>query len=405
MSSYTYDKLHSQVVFSVRKFKMADANGVQERAGPSLNDQIVRQIEYYFGDINLPRDKFLQEQIKLEDGWIPLEIMLKFKRLANLTTDADVIVTALEESKLIEVSDDKKKIRRSPDSPLPVLNEERRHELMSRTVYCKGFPRDDTTLDNLLEFFSSYGSVENIQMRSFKEKLTRKVVFKGSVLVIFKTKELAEEFLKEEAVKYNDVELIRKWQSDYLDSKKQECEKNVKKSKKAKKGNQQQTVPPVKELNLPKGAVLHLKGINSDTTREIIRKTLVEEGLDVVFVQYCDGDSEAWVRLQGENSSKEYVEKLKDRKLTLCDTEVEVRCLEGDEEAEFLEKAKNVISRVKEHCDHHRVRKGGKGRCQCKGQGKGKSGFLGKRKKIAEDGGPPNKTKHEDKTEEPAMSD
>jgi hypothetical protein len=24
---------------------MADANGVQERAGPSLNDQIVRQIE------------------------------------------------------------------------------------------------------------------------------------------------------------------------------------------------------------------------------------------------------------------------------------------------------------------------------------------------------------------------
>lgn len=48
---------------------------------------------------------------------------------------------------------------------------------------------------------------------------------------------------------------------------------------------------------------------------------------------------------------------------------------------------------------------GGKGRCQCKGQGKGKSGFLGKRKKIAVGGGPPNKTKHEDKTEEPAMSD
>jgi hypothetical protein len=48
---------------------------------------------------------------------------------------------------------------------------------------------------------------------------------------------------------------------------------------------------------------------------------------------------------------------------------------------------------------------GGKGRGQCKGQGKGKSGFLGKRKKIAMGGGPPNKTKPEDKTEEPAMSD
>jgi hypothetical protein len=48
-------------------------------------------------------------------------------------------------------------------------------------------------------------------MRSFKEKVSRKVVFKGSVFVLFKTKELAEEFLKKEAVKYNDVELIRKW--------------------------------------------------------------------------------------------------------------------------------------------------------------------------------------------------
>jgi lupus La protein len=380
---------------------MADANGVQERAGPSLSDQIVRQIEYYFGDINLPRDKFLQEQIKLEDGWVPLEIMLKFKRLANLTTDADVIVTALEESKLIEVSDDKKKIRRSPDLPLPVMNEERRQVLASRTVYCKGFPRDDTTLDNLLEFFSSYGPIENIQMRSFREKTTKKIVFKGSVFVLFKTKELAEEFLKKEAVKYNDEDLIRKWQSDYHENKKQEFEKNAKKSKKSKQGNQQQTVPTVKELNLPKGAILHLKGTNSDTTREIIKKTLVQEGLDVVFVQFCNGCSEAWVRLQGENSSKEYVEKLEDRKLTLCGAEVEVRCLEGDEEAEFLEKAKNEINKAKEHCEHHRIRKGGRG----KGQGKGKSGFLGKRKQNAAGGGPPNKIKHEDKTEEPAVSD
>jgi len=59
------------------------------------------------------------------------------------------------------------------------------------------------------------------------------------------------------------------------------------------------------ELSLPKGAIMHLKGTNSDTTREMIKKTLVQEGLDVVFVQFCNGGSEAWVRLQGENSSKE----------------------------------------------------------------------------------------------------
>jgi lupus La protein len=51
----------------------------------------------------LPKDKFLQEQVKLEDGWIPLEVMLKFKRLSDLTTDCDVIVAALEVSDLVEV--------------------------------------------------------------------------------------------------------------------------------------------------------------------------------------------------------------------------------------------------------------------------------------------------------------
>jgi len=49
-------------------------------------------------------------------------------------------------------------------------------------------------------------------MRSFREKGTKKIVFKGSVFVLFKTKELAEEFLKKEAVKYKDEELIKKWQ-------------------------------------------------------------------------------------------------------------------------------------------------------------------------------------------------
>ena len=27
-------------------------------------------MEYYFGDFNLPRDKFLQEETKSDDGWV-----------------------------------------------------------------------------------------------------------------------------------------------------------------------------------------------------------------------------------------------------------------------------------------------------------------------------------------------
>jgi hypothetical protein len=48
-------------------------------------------------------------------------------------------------------------------------------------------------------------------MRSYKDKATNEYIFKGSVFVIFKTKELAAKFLKDD-IKYEDAELIRKWQ-------------------------------------------------------------------------------------------------------------------------------------------------------------------------------------------------
>lgn len=44
----------------------------------------VCHLQYYFGDHNLPRDKFLKEQLQLDDGWVPLETMLKFNRYLSL---------------------------------------------------------------------------------------------------------------------------------------------------------------------------------------------------------------------------------------------------------------------------------------------------------------------------------
>lgn len=57
--------------------------------------------------------------------------------------------------------------------------------------------------------------------------------------------------------------------------------------------------------SLPKGAVLHLKGINGETTLENIKETLLQEGMAVAYIKFSKGDEEAWVRLLGENSAKE----------------------------------------------------------------------------------------------------
>lgn len=58
-------------------------------------------------------------------------------RLNRLTTDFNVIVQALSKSKakLMEVSSDKTKIRRSPSRPLPEVTDEYKNDVKNRSVY------------------------------------------------------------------------------------------------------------------------------------------------------------------------------------------------------------------------------------------------------------------------------
>lgn len=63
--------------------------------------------------------------------------LLFFSRLKTLTTESSVIVAALKKSKtgLLEISEDKTKIRRSPDKPLPEMNDEYKDALKHKSVY------------------------------------------------------------------------------------------------------------------------------------------------------------------------------------------------------------------------------------------------------------------------------
>ena len=102
----------------------------------------------------------------VDDGWVTIEVMLKFHRLSQLTKDADVIMNALKKSNsgLMELSDSAQKIRRSTDKPIPEDSDERKQEMKLKTVYCKGFPREGATIDKLLDFFKEYPTVENVKV-------------------------------------------------------------------------------------------------------------------------------------------------------------------------------------------------------------------------------------------------
>ncbi|XP_029677532.1 la protein homolog [Formica exsecta] len=180
----------------------------EEKPPAELLKKIKEQVEYYFGNVNMQRDKFLIEQTKLDKGWIPMTVMLKFKMLANFSKNVDVILRALESSDLIEISKDRKKIRRSPNYPLPEYNEECRKAQEARTIYVTGFPLN-LNIDELKAFFESYQPFERIMMRKYQDHQVFK--FAGTAFVQFETLDGAKAFMNVKSIKYEDTELIRKW--------------------------------------------------------------------------------------------------------------------------------------------------------------------------------------------------
>ncbi|KAF0289164.1 La [Amphibalanus amphitrite] len=367
----------------------SNADAKQENGTPSnLEQKIIRQIEYYFGDYNLPKDKFLQEEIKKDDGWVSLDTMLNFQRLKNLTTDKDVITGALLKStaKLMEVSEDGSKLRRNPEKPLPELSDARKQEIISRSVYIKGFPKENTTLDMLLEFLKDFGKTDNVQMRNYHDKVEDKWKFKGSIFATFPSKEEAEAFIKLESVKHGDEELIRKWQADYLEEKKIEM-KEGKRGKEKRKQNLKEAAGDDKDaekngddkkdeekeekVEHVLGAVLVLKGLKETTKWTSIKDRLVELGGDVAFVDFSPGDPEAYARLKAAGSAKDVFAKMEGGKVEIDGAEVEARVLEGEEEVKYLddqhEARKNLRSQFKR-----------KGSQRGRGRGRGRGAKRGR---------------------------
>ncbi|TDG45991.1 hypothetical protein AWZ03_007591 [Drosophila navojoa] len=308
----------------------AGENSKQERA-------IIRQVEYYFGDANLHRDKFLSEQItKNEGGWVPLSVLVTFKRLASLSTDFEEIVNALNKSDegLVEVSEDKQSVRRHPERPVPEHNEERRKEIQERTVYAKGFPLE-SQMSEILDFVSPYDKVVNVTMRKHYDKPTKSYKFKGSIFVTFEKKEQAKEFLEKEKLAYKERELLRKWQIDYLKEKQEEYQKKNEKRKNKKEAK------PEPEIELPKNAIVVFEGAPDTVTREEIREAFEKvKDFDIAYIEFNKGDTKGSVRLTEADAADKYIAKVEDAKLKFNDeVSLTLRKATEEEEKEFLDKA------------------------------------------------------------------
>ncbi|KAM9088448.1 LOW QUALITY PROTEIN: lupus La protein homolog [Megaptera novaeangliae] len=365
-------------------------NGDNEKMG-ALEAKICHQIEYYFGDFNLPRDKVLKEQIKLDEGWVPLEVMIKFNRLNRLTTDFNVIVEALSKSKaeLMEISEDKTKIRRSPSKPLPEVTDEYKNDVKNRSVYIKGFPID-ATLDDIKEWLEDKGQVPNIQMRRTLHK-----AFKGSIFAVFDTVESAKKFVEAPGQKYRDTDLIILFKEDYFAKNKNEERKQNKIEAKLRAKQEQEEKQKLaenaemKSLEEKIGCLLKFSGdLHDQTCREDLHILFSDHG-EIKWIDFVRGAKEGIILFK--EKTKEAPDKAKDANngnLQLRNKEVTWEVLEGDVEKEALKK---IIEDQQESLNKwkskgRRFKGKGKGNKAAQtGSPKGKVQFQGKKTKFDND--------------------
>ncbi|NWV28486.1 LARP7 protein, partial [Origma solitaria] len=208
---------------------------------------IAKQVDFWFGDVNLHKDRFLREQIeKSRDGYVDISLLVSFNKMKKLTTDGKLIARAVKSSSVVELDLEGTRIRRR--QPLG----ERPKDVDSRTVYVELLPKN-VNHSWIERVFGKCGNVVYVSIPRYKSTGDPK----GFAFVEFETKEQAEkaiEFLNnppEEAprkpgifpktVKNKPVPTLNSSNNTVVEEKKK---KKKKKSKIKKESNAQAAAEP-----------------------------------------------------------------------------------------------------------------------------------------------------------------
>ncbi|XP_044040628.1 la-related protein 7 [Siniperca chuatsi] len=151
-----------------------------------LLGDVKKQVEFWFGDVNLHKDRFLRKLIDdSDDGYVDISVLADFNRMKKLTTDTKLIARALKNSSVVEVNLEGNKVRRQlPIGDIP-------NNVDSRTVYVELLPKD-VTHSWIERVFTKCGNVVYVSIPRYKSSGDSK----GFAFVEFEKEEDAQKAIE-----------------------------------------------------------------------------------------------------------------------------------------------------------------------------------------------------------------
>jgi len=294
----------------------------------------LKQVEFYFGDSNYPKDKFLRAQAAQdEEGYISLSTLMSFQRMKTLgATDAKELANILRKSELLQVKEDGTMVKRA--NPLPEEDKSN-----TRIVYSKGWPTG-LTIEDVESVFSPHGKVLCVRIRRRPNKEQ-----KDSVFTEMGSEEEARAIVAKGMLKFKDHNLTLMMKQDYFQKKKGEL-KDIRDEKKRKseavdegeKKEEQQEPKKEQKKEFAKGTIVRFTGLGAEkVTREIL-KEIFGKYSDVAFADYSIGDTEGLIRAESPEGAQKMLKGMLDNKITIGGSVPELKLLEGEEETAYWEK-------------------------------------------------------------------
>jgi len=319
-------------------------------SSPSIAQQLKAQLEFYFGDANLSKNRFLSKTLHENGGWLDISVLCGFKKVQAITSDVNVVKEAIKLIDFLELNGNQVR-RKTPIAQKSVW------EIKKSTLRVEPISLD-ATIEGLHQIFDKYGPVVFIDIPKNKEDHKRM----GYALVEFDKRESARNALKSFSKGEMDASSSSSSSSSSIQFKltslsKWEWDRKKENKKKA------HTFTP--------GLIVHFDNGGETLERSVLSKILGDlyPTIQIMYISIEPNSSFGFIRFSNPGDAQKVVEEVVgERGLLVSGKPLALRILEGKEEKDYWEMiAKKKKTNKKNQKDRNLKKEKGKKRKDVEG--------------------------------------